>query len=168
MGHVAAQCRIPIATGERINTYHEFEMLLERNACSYVRASLGVCGGFTGAKKIAAIAEAHHKSLVPHNPCSPVMTNAVLQFAAATDNIAITEYPNPFAASTADHLTGSGVKLRQCDMVDHIPEFKDGYLSVPEEPGIGIDVIPDLEEKFPFRPHKVMTRLNIDGSICDQ
>ena len=143
-------------------------MLLERGACSYVRASLGVCGGFTGAKKIAAVAEAHHKSLVPHNPCSPVMTNAVLQFVAATDNIAITEYPNPFAASTADHLTGSGVKLRQCDMVDHIPEIKDGYLPIPEEPGIGIDVIPDLEEKFPFRPHKVMTRLNLDGSICDQ
>lgn len=168
MGNVARQCRIPIATGERINTCHEFEQLLSQNACSYVRASLGVCGGFTGAKKIAAIAEAHHKSLVPHNPCSPVMTNAVLQFVAATDNIAITEYPDPFAASTADHLTGSGVKLRQCDMVDHIPERKGGYLPVPEEPGIAIDVIPDLEEKFPFRPHRIMTRLNFDGSICDQ
>lgn len=168
MGYVARQCRIPIATGERINTVHEFEQLLNQNACSYVRASLGVCGGFTGAKKIAAVAEAHHKSLVPHNPCSPVMTNAVLQFAAATDNIAITEYPDPFAASTADHLTGSGVKLRQCDMVDHIPELQDGYLPVPEEPGIGIDLVPDVEEKFPFRPHKVMTRLNADGSICDQ
>ncbi|HIV44173.1 MAG TPA: mandelate racemase/muconate lactonizing enzyme family protein [Candidatus Faecalibacterium avium] len=168
MGYVARQCRIPIATGERINTVHEFEQLLNQNACSYVRASLGVCGGFTGAKKIAAVAEAHHKSLVPHNPCSPVMTNAVLQFVAATDNIAITEYPDPFAASTADHLTGSGVKLRQCDMVDHIPELQDGYLPVPEEPGIGIDLVPDVEEKFPFRPHKVMTRLNADGSICDQ
>lgn len=168
MANVAKQCRIPIATGERINTYHEFEMLLEKNACSYVRASLGVCGGFTGAKKIAAIAEAHHKSLVPHNPCSPVMTNAVLQFAASTDNIAITEYPNPYAASTADHLTGSGVKLRQVDMVDQIAEFKDGYLMVPERPGLGIALIPNVEEKFPFRPHKVMTRLNYDGSICDQ
>jgi len=39
------------------------------------------------------------------------MTNAVLQFVAATDNIAITEYPNPFAASVADHLTGGGVKI---------------------------------------------------------
>ena len=168
MAEVAAQCRIPIATGERINSYYEFEMLLERNACSFVRASLGVCGGFTGAKKIAAITEAHHKSLVPHNPCSPVMTNAVLQFVASTDNIAITEYPNPYAASTADNLTGSGVKLRQCDMVDHIAEFKDGYLMVPEEPGLGIDLIPDIEKKFPFRPHQVMTRLNFDGSICDQ
>ncbi len=168
MGLVASRCRVPIATGERINTVHEFEMLLERNACSYVRASLGVCGGFTGAKKIAAVAEAHHKSLVPHNPLSPVMTTAVVHFAAAVDNIAITEYPNPYAASTADHLTGSGVKLRQCDMVDRICEFRDGYLLVPEEDGLGIDVIPDLEERFPFRPHKIMPLLNEDGSICDQ
>lgn len=168
MGQVAEKCRIPIATGERIHTVHEFEMLLERGACSYVRASLGVCGGFTGAKKIAAVAEAHHASLVPHNPLSQVMTSAVLNFAAATDNIAICEYPNPYAASTADHLTVSGVKLRQCDMVDHIPEFKDGYLEVPEGEGIGIDLVEGLEEKFPFRPHKILTRLNADGSICDQ
>lgn len=168
MGQVASRCRIPIATGERIHTVHEFEMLLERGACSYVRASLGVCGGFTGAKKIAAVAEAHHASLVPHNPLSPVMTNAVLNFAAAVDNIAICEYPNPYAASTADHLTVSGVKLRQCDMVDHIPEFKDGYLEIPEGEGIGINLVENLEEKFPFRPHKILTRLNADGSICDQ
>ena len=168
MGQVACRCRIPIATGERIHTVHEFEMLLERGACSYVRASLGVCGGFTGAKKIAAVAEAHHASLVPHNPLSPVMTNAVLNFAAAVDHIAICEYPNPYAASTADHLTVSGVKLRQCDMVDHIPEFKDGYLEIPEGEGIGIDLVENLEEKFPFRPHKILTRLNADGSICDQ
>ena len=168
MGNVARQCRVPIATGERIHTVHEFEQLLSRNACSYVRASLGVCGGFTGAKKIAALAEAHHKSLVPHNPCSPVMTNAVAQFVAATDNIAITEYPDPNAASVADHLTVSGVKLRQRDMVDHIPACTNGYLEIPEEPGIGISLIPDVEECFPFRPHQVMTRLNLDGSICDQ
>ena len=168
MGEVARKCRIPIATGERIHTSHEFEMLLAREACSYVRVSMGVCGGFTGAKKIAAVAEAHHVSLVPHNPLSPVMTNAVLNFAAATDNVAICEYPNPYAASTADHLTVSGVKLRQCDMVDHIPEMKNGYLPVPKENGIGIELIPDLEERFPFRPHKILTRLNLDGSICDQ
>lgn len=168
MAELAAKCRIPIATGERINTVHEFEMLLERKACSYVRVSMGVCGGFTGARKIAAVAEAHHVSLVPHNPLSPVMTNAVMHFAASVDNIAICEYPNPYAASTADHLTVSGVRLRQCDMVDHILAVQNGYVSVPEESGLGIDVILDLEERFPFRPHQVMTRLNADGSVCDQ
>jgi len=168
MARVAAGSRIPIATGERINSYFEFAMLLERGACSFVRASIAVCGGFTGIKKIAALAEAHHCSLVPHNPLSPVTTNAVLHFCAATDNIAIAEYPNPYSASTADHLTGSAVKLRQIDMVNHIPEFSKGYLSVPEEAGLGIELISDVEERFPFRPHQVSTRLNADGSICDQ
>ena len=168
MARVAQQCRIPIATGERINSLFEFEMLLERGACSYVRASIGVCGGFTGIKKIAALAEAHHKSLVPHNPLSPVTTNALLQFCAATDNIAICEYPDPYSASTSDHLTGSGSKLRQVDMVTQIPKFEKGYVEIPEGPGLGIDLISDVEERFPFRPHAVGTRLNLDGSICDQ
>lgn len=107
-------------------------------------------------------------SLVPHNPLSPVTTNAILQFAAATENIAITEYPDPYKASTADNLLNTGVKLRQVDMVDHIAELKDGHLLVPQEPGLGIDLIPDVETKFPFRPHVVDARLNVDGSICDQ
>ena len=168
MARVAAKTNIPIATGERITSFFDFAMLLERGACSYVRMSLAVCGGFTGAKKIAALAEAHHCSLVPHNPLSPVTTNAILQFVAATENVAITEYPDPYKASTADNLLNTGVKLRQVDMVNQIPEFKAGYLMVPEEPGIGIDLIPDVEERFPFRPHEVSARLNLDGSVCDQ
>lgn len=168
MARVAQKSNIPIATGERITSFFDFAMLIERGACSYVRASIAVCGGFTGMKKIAALAEAHHMSLVPHNPLSPVTTNAILQFAAATENIAITEYPDPYKASTADNLLNTGVKLRQVDMVDHIAELKDGHLLVPQEPGLGIDLIPDVETKFPFRPHVVDARLNVDGSICDQ
>ena len=86
---------------------------------------------------------------MPHNPLSPVTTNAILQFVAATENIAITEYPDPYKASTADNLLNTGVKLRQVDMVNHIPELKNGYIQVPEEPGIGIDLIPDVEDRFP-------------------
>lgn len=168
MARVAAKTNIPIATGERITSFFDFAMLIERGACSYVRASIAVCGGFTGMRKIAALAEAHHMSLVPHNPLSPVTTNAILQFAAATENVAISEYPDPYQASTADNLLNTGVKLRQVDMVDHIPVLKNGYLEVPEEAGIGIDLIPDVETRFPFRPHVVSARLNLDGSICDQ
>ena len=132
MARVASKSNIPIATGERISSFFDFAMLIERGACSYVRASIAICGGFTGMRKIAALAEAHHLSLVPHNPLSPLTTNAILQFAAATENVAITEYPDPFKASTADNLLNTGVKLRQADMFDDIPEFMAGYLTVPE------------------------------------
>ena len=82
MGLVAQQIHIPIATGERLHTIYEFEMLLARGAVQYVRPDVCMCGGITGAKKIAALAEAHHVGVVPHNPLGPVSTAACLQIAA--------------------------------------------------------------------------------------
>ena len=171
MGHVAAQCRIPIATGERINTYHEFEMLLERNACSYVRASLGVCGGFTGAKKIAAIAEANHLGIIPHNPLSPVATAACIQLDAAVPCFTIQEYPDPNGPAAHARFvfekTGKS-EFHVCDIVDRMPECKDGFLIVPDAPGLGIELLDGVEEKFPFERRKVVTRLTTDGAVMDQ
>ena len=84
---------IPIATGERLHTIYEFEMLLARGAVQYVRPDVCMCGGITGAKKIAALAEARHVGVVPHNPLGPVSTAACLQLAACIPNFALQEYP---------------------------------------------------------------------------
>ena len=169
MAQVASMSRIPIATGERIHNIFEFQMLLERKACHYVRASICLCGGITGAMKIAALAESHHCSLVPHNPLSPVATNAELQLCTAIDNLAIAEYPSPYVRSTQDMFMNNDNKnLCMKDMVNHIPDVKDGYIEIPTGPGIGIELIPDVEDKFPFQTHKINTRLYEDGSICDQ
>ena len=169
MAQVASMSRIPIATGERIHNIFEFQMLLERKACHYVRASICLCGGITGAMKIAALAESHHCSLVPHNPLSPVATNVELQLCTAIDNLAIAEYPSPYVRSTQDMFMNNDNKnLCMKDMVNHIPDVKDGYIEIPTGPGIGIELIPDVEDKFPFQTHKINTRLYEDGSICDQ
>ncbi len=58
MGLVAQHINIPIATGERLHTIHEFEMLLQRGGVQYVRPDVCSSGGLTHCKKIAAIAEA--------------------------------------------------------------------------------------------------------------
>ena len=79
---VAQNIHIPIATGERIHTIFEFEALLRRGAVQYVRPDVCLAGGITHSKKIAALAEAHHVGVVPHNPLSPVSTAACLQLAA--------------------------------------------------------------------------------------
>ncbi|RHV66198.1 mandelate racemase/muconate lactonizing enzyme family protein [Clostridium sp. OM02-18AC] len=168
MAQVASASRIPIATGERIHNIFEFQMLLERRACHYVRASICLCGGITGAMKIAAVAESHHCSLVPHNPLSPVATNAELQLCAAIDNLAIAEYPSPDVRSTQDQFMGKKNGLRMRDMVNHVPNVKDGYVEIPTEPGLGIELVPDVEKLFPFQSHKIATRMRIDGSVCDQ
>ena len=51
-------------------------MVLKRDGAQYVRPDICLCGGITGGKKIAALAEANGVMVVPHNPLSPVSTAA--------------------------------------------------------------------------------------------
>jgi len=73
---LAQHITIPSATGERLHTIFEFEMLLARGAVQYVRPDVCMAGGLSHCKKIAALAEAYHVGVVPHNPLSPVSTRA--------------------------------------------------------------------------------------------
>ena len=54
MAQVARHIDIPIATGERFTSLYQFQTLLSRDAVQYLRPDVCLCGGITGAKKIAA------------------------------------------------------------------------------------------------------------------
>jgi len=172
MALIANKTSVPIATGERIHTIQEFQMLLSRNAMSYARTSVCVCGGITGARKIAAIAEAHGVQIVPHNPLSPISTAACIQVAVAVENLAILELPDHETISATERFTSSDVNLqdtfKQSDMVTWVPKAQDGFIPVPERVGIGIDLIEDIELKYPYKRRDINTRLHVDGSIVDQ
>ena len=171
MAWVAQKIRIPLATGERIHTPQEYQMLVKRQALDYLRVSICVCGGFTGAKKIAAIAEANHLGIIPHNPLSPVATAACIQLDAAFPCFTIQEYPDPNGPAAHARFvfekTGKS-EFHVCDIVDRMPECQEGFLIVPDAPGLGIELIDGVEEKFPFERRKVVTRLTTDGAVMDQ
>ena len=156
MGLVAQHISIPIATGERLHSVHEFEMLLRRGAVQYVRPDVCMAGGLTHLKKIAAVAEAHYVGVVPHNPLSPVSTAACLQLAACIPNFAIQELP------TGEH------EPPKSEIVKSAVQVEDGFLIVPDAPGIGVELREDAQERHPPRPREVETRLNVDGSVMDQ
>src|SRR5436190_8622380 len=156
MALVAEHIEIPIATGERLHTIYEFEMLLRRGAVQYVRPDVCLAGGISGSKKIAALAEAHHVGVVPHNPLSPVSTAACLQVAACIPNFAIQEYP-----------TGED-RPPKSEIVKTTVRCEDGFLIIPDAPGIGIELAPDAREKYPPKPRPIGTRLHVDGSVVDQ
>ena len=156
MAEVSRKINIPIATGERLHTIHEFQMLLSRGAVQYVRPDVCLAGGITQSKKIAALAEAHHVGVVPHNPLSPVSTAACIQIAASIPNFALQEYP-----------TGEG-KPPKSEIVKDIQQCKDGFITIPESPGIGVDLADGAMERHPFLGRKKNTRLHVDGSIFDQ
>ena len=154
MARVARHVNIPIATGERLLNIQEFEMLLRRDAAEYIRPDVCTVGGLTGAKKIAAIAEANYVGVVPHNPLSRVSTAACIQLAACIPNFAILEYPR--------HET-----MPVKDLVKTTVELKDGYLKIPDAPGIGAELDEDALERFPYKPRTPSTLLRRDGSIVD-
>lgn len=156
MGLVAHNIHIPIATGERLHTIQEFEMLLARGAVQYVRPDVCLAGGLTHSKKIAALAEAHGVMVVPHNPLSPVSTAACIQLAACTPNFALQEYPIGEGEPPKSEIVVSPLRLDQ------------GFLVVPDAPGLGIELAEGAQERHPYRPREVQTRLHVDGSVVDQ
>lgn len=164
MARIADKIHIPIATGERFSTIYEFQALLTRNAVEYVRVDVCLCGGITGSKKVAAMAEAHNVMVVPHNPLSPVGLAACLQIDASIPNFAIQEYTTGFE---------SGVMVSQPkhlghDVVDEVPEVKDGFVDIPDRPGIGIDLVADPAAVRPPFSKPVAMRMHKDGFPVDQ
>lgn len=172
MALIANRINVPIATGERIHTIQEFEMLFARNAMAYARTSVCLCGGITGSKKIAAIAEAHGVQIVPHNPLSPVSTAACLQVAISTENFAIQELPDHSGISATEKYTSTNVvnknEFKQSDLVTWVPTVKDGYANIPTSPGIGIELVDSVIKNYPYKRRTINTRLSKDGSIVDQ
>jgi galactonate dehydratase len=115
-----------------------------------------MAGGLTHSKKIAALAEAHHVGVVPHNPLSPVSTAACIQLAACIPNFALQEYPKGEDESPKRDIVKSTLQL------------ENGFLLIPDAPGLGIELAEGAEEQYPYRPRSVQTRLHLDGSVVDQ
>ena len=155
MGQVQEQCNLPIATGERFTTIFEFQQLLaSRGGTSYVRPDLCLCGGLSGCKKVAAMAEAHHVKVIPHNPLSPVSTAACVQLDAAIPNFALQEY------------TGESEPPKSDLLVEPL-ELKEGYLKVPTGPGLGIELNP-AALSYPVKDKVLDTPIGFDGSVQDR
>ena len=88
----AAVSPVPVATGERFLTVYQFRQLIADGTVAYIRPDVGLVGGITGFRKIAAIAEAAYVGIAPHNPLGPILTATNLQLAAATYGVSILEH----------------------------------------------------------------------------
>lgn len=178
MAYIAEHISIPIATGERYHTPQDFAMLARRNGAAFFRPDVCLCGGITGTKKIAALAEANDIMIVPHNPLSPVSTAACLQIAASIPNFAIQEYPGDGFLSRTDpwsrpNAYAEGARdandnLTKRDIVHTDYKLENGFLTIPDSPGIGAELTKKAKKEFPYVRRPIETRLHIDGSVVDQ
>jgi galactonate dehydratase len=123
MARVAAQTSIPIAAGERLATKYEFANLLEKQAAGIIQLDVGQCGGILEAKKIAAIAEAHHALIAPHMYVGPVAAAAAVQLDTCSPNFMLQEY---------------NVGPLHSEIFVEPITVKDGYITPPTGPGLGL------------------------------
>ena len=67
----------------------------------------------------------------------------------------------------ASHLPAGGEAVAT-GLVKTALTVQDGFIVIPNVPGIGVELGEDAEKRFPFRPRAVETRLHRDGSVVDQ
>ena len=130
---VAAHTTTPIATGERLFSRWDFKQVFEQGAVDVIQPDLSHAGGITEVKKIAAMAEAYDVTMAPHCPLGPIALAACLQVDACSPNVLIQEQ------SLDIHYNDDG------GVLDYLADpsvfaFEDGYVDLPEGPGLGIDV----------------------------
>ena len=131
---IAGLVSTPIALGERLYTRWEFKPVFEQGAVDIIQPDLSHAGGILEVRKIAAMAEAYDVAVAPHCPLGPLALAACLQIAGCTPNHAIQEISLGIHYNTGGHDL-----LNFC--TDKVPLTPiDGYLPVPEGPGLGVDI----------------------------
>ncbi len=153
---IAAAVRTPIATGERVTHLSEFRDLFMAGACAICQLDITHCGGLTGARRVAALAEAWRIALAPHNPQGPVSTAASLEFGFSQPSYIICE--------TVHH----DVPWRQDVVTEGFTVEKVGRIVRPNtRPGLGIEINEAEVRRHPFQQEILQRVFLSDGSVGD-
>ena len=140
MRQVRDRINIPVATGERLYLKFPFFDLVKNEAVDILQPDICNAGGITELHKIGSMAEAQHVMMAPHNTNSAVGTVASFHLDTAMPNFLIQEYHAEF------------YEPHYFQVVQGLPRQKDGYVNLPEGPGLGISLDDELLDKHPYLP----------------
>jgi galactonate dehydratase len=153
---INAAVSTPIATGERFTHLSAFRDLFARNACDICQLDITHCGGFSEARRIAALADAYRIALAPHNPQGPISTAASLEFGFSQSGYIICESVH------------GDVPWRQDIIEESFTIDKRARTATPNtKPGLGISINEDEVRKHPFQQEILQRTFLRDGSIGD-
>lgn len=148
-----AKSPIPVAAGERTASVAGLASLLEANAIQIFQPEPTANGGILQTIKWAAMCEARHVSLAPHQACGPVSLLTCAHIDAVIPNFLIQEsnvdVNDPFYR----------------DLFSPMPEIVNGHLVLGDRPGLGIELNEDAAAEYPGKPYDRPVVVNVDGSI---
>ncbi len=131
MARVTHAVDIPICTGENLYTRDGFRRLIELQGCDIVHIDIPKSGGLLEAKRIHDLADNYYIATAAHNPASPVGTIASCHAAASMRDFRV-------------HELARYIDWWQDLVIRDGPFFKDGYFTIQDKPGYGIEINPDV------------------------
>jgi galactonate dehydratase len=135
---VARACPIRVATGESLSSKHAVAELLSHGVIEIVQIDPMHVGGILTSRKIADAVDARYGVIAPHAAAGPISTMACVHIDVATPNFYIQEYFHDFNVDW-EH-----------DIVSPRLRCVNGYIEIPEAPGLGIDLDLDELAKHPY------------------
>ena len=139
LAEVHRKSPVPIARGERIYSVTQFQQFLEKGCADFAQPDVSHCGGITGIRKMAAMAEPYYISIAPHNPSGPVANAATLHLAASLPGFRILE------------ICLTDVSWRK-ELTNERVVFEKGNILIPEGIGLGLELNEENCMKYPFQP----------------
>lgn len=141
---IANATTVPVCTGEDIYLHENFEPLMSRGGVSVIHPDILTVGGALEMKKLGDMCEKYGVAMAIHMAESPIACMAAVHAAAAIQNILAIEYHSVDVPWWKDLVRG---------LPD--PLIKDGFITVPETPGLGIESLNEeliaehMHEKYP-------------------
>jgi len=129
----------PICASETLGSRWAFRDLLETGAAGIVMLDVAWCGGLSEARKIAAMAEAWHLPVAPHDCTGPVVLCASTHLSLNAPNALVQESVRAF------------YRTWYRDLVTALPEVKDGMITVPPGAGLGMELNPEMDRAYTVR-----------------
>lgn len=135
---------IPIAAGEALYTVFDFKRLADAAAADILQPDLSLCGGFWQGRKIAELAAVNHIRLSPHVWGGAIGLAAALQYIAA-----LPAYPHADAIPKPVLLEYDlGANPLRTEILTAPILVADGFATVPEGPGLGIEIDHAAMERY--------------------
>jgi L-alanine-DL-glutamate epimerase-like enolase superfamily enzyme len=129
---------VRIAAGEEMTTVHEFRDLIERGHLDVLQPDVARAGGVTETMRIAALAHAHGRPIVPHHYSTGILGTVSVHVNASIPNHLFQETPAP----------GEGSPLNADLVVPRVQLDEDGCIVIPKGPGLGIELDMDVFNRY--------------------
>ncbi|MBL8241414.1 MAG: mandelate racemase/muconate lactonizing enzyme family protein [Bryobacterales bacterium] len=134
MARVTHSVNVPICTGENLYTRNEFRRLIDLQGCDIVHLDIPKSGGLLESKRIHDLAENSFIATAAHNPASPIGTMASCHAAASMRDFRV-------------HELAKYIDWWQDLVILDGPIIQNGYLTIRDKPGLGLEINPDVAKK---------------------